>query len=127
MSSNYKLKNNIKKSIAECKKIIEGIGRNLTPNHPKVYTFNTIKKYQEVQMRFHQITLMIIIADEENKSKSVIEGLHKKRKEYMLVTMELLPELVELGVFKEQVYIDTCKKYKDDIQDLEMCLSRYDE
>ena len=126
MSSNYELKNNIKKEINECKMIIAAINRNLYPADRKIYTVNTIKKYQETQMRFHQITLMIIIAAEENKPKSIIEDLHKKRKEYMLVTMELLPELVEEGVVSEKSYIDTCNQYKEDIEVMEMSLSTYE-
>jgi len=127
MESNYELKKYINKEIKESKKIVDGIKRCITSSNPKKDTITSVRLYHENQVRFHQTTLMLIEASEQNKPKSLGESLRKKRVEYMSIALELLSVLVEAGVVEEQAYLSECKYFKEDYANLEKDLAAYEE
>jgi hypothetical protein len=127
MQSNQELKRNINKAIKGSKKIVDGIKRCLTSSNPAKDMIMKVMKYHENEMRFHRTTLMILEAAEQNKPKSLLESLSKKRVEYMTIALELLPALVEAGIIPEQSYLDTCKEHKIDYDALQTGLVAYDE
>lgn len=125
--SNDELKRNINRKIKGSKKIVDGIKRCLTSSNPKKDMIMKIMKYHENDGRFHRTTLMILEAAEQNKPKSLLESLTKKRVEYMSISLELLPALVEAGVIGEQVYLDSCMHFKEDYANLQQDLKDYEE
>ena len=127
MQSNHQLKKNINRKIKECSGIVNGIKRCLRPDHPIFDTAMKIVKYEENEVRFHRTTLMLVEAAEQDKPKTLVESLIKKRVEYMSIALELLPALVEAGVIEEQVYLGRCKEHKVDYDALHTGLVAYDE
>lgn len=116
-----------KSQIKDSKEIIAGIKRTLRVGHPNYDTIFTILKYHENEVRFHQTTIMLVTAAENDKPKTQLENLIRKRLEYMTNVLELLPQLVVAGVFREERYLEICRDLQQDYEILRDHLLEIDE
>ena len=124
MDGNHELKKNINNSIKESSDIVKRIKMTLKDKKAPE-TIMAIMKYHENDGRFHRTTLMLLVAVEQNKPKSTLESIIKKRLEYMSIAMELFPYLVEHGLIREQHYLQLCKDFKQEYQVLQADLEDY--
>jgi len=84
-----------------------------------------INKYRATETRYHLTTSMLIAAVEQNKPKSVLESIIKKRLEYMSILIELAHSFVENGVTPEQRYLQLCKDCKEQYQRVQAHMENY--
>ena len=125
--SNTELKMNINNKIEETKVMVSRMERSLKTHkhHEEMDVLMNILAYQKNLIRIDQITLMIIVSSEQNKSKETLVSLNKKRKEYIMTGMELHESLVSSGAFSEQSYIEFCNHHKQDCDLLDADLNDY--
>ena len=119
------LKKNINEVIKDLSDGVKRIKMRLKPDNKAFDAIMEMIKYKETETRYHRTSLMILEAAAQNKPKSVLESIIKKRLEYMSILMELQPTLVEYGVTPEQKYLQACKEFKEEYQHLQADMENY--
>lgn len=117
----------INEHIRKSKQVVAGIKRKLTLSNPEYVTIVKISKYHETMVRFHSTSVMLLEAGANDKPKSLLLLLTKKRMEYMQLSLEILPDLVAAGVIEEQAYLTACADFKNDYDLLHADLDRLED
>jgi hypothetical protein len=112
--SNVQFKKGIQKAIIDCRAEAQRyrkLLKTIKVSHPKYKALQTTAEYFDNSCRYHQTTLLLVLAHEKN---TPAEKLVEMRKTTMLEHLEQMQFLVQEGIFKESDYLERCNEYKRD-------------